>query len=241
MKKKTLISVILPVYNESATFPKLLKKILNVKIENIKLQIIIIESNSSDGTREQVQSLEKNKFDIIFQSRALGKGSAVIEGLKKVKGEIILIQDGDLEYNPKDYPLMIKPIIEKKTNFVLGARIKNGIFGMRKFNNNLIKSFIFNCSHILLTFLFNLFYKQKLKDPWTCYKVFKTSCLKNITFECLGFDFDMELLCKLVKNGYEPKEIPVNYYSRSHQEGKKVSIIRDGPKVIRAMLKYRMK
>ena len=77
---------------------------------------------------------------------------------------------------------MIKPIIEKKTNFVLGARIKNGIFGMRKFNNNLIKSFIFNCSHILLTFLFNLFYKQKLKDPWTCYKVFQDRILKNIKF-----------------------------------------------------------
>jgi glycosyltransferase involved in cell wall biosynthesis len=237
MKKKTLISVILPVYNESATFLKLLKKILSVKLKNIKLQIIIIESNSNDGTREQVESLEKNKFDIIFQPRALGKGSAVIEGFKKVKGEIILIQDGDLEYDPKDYPLMIKPIIEKKTNFVLGARIKHGIFGMRKFKNNLIKSFVFNCSHILLTFLFNLFYKQKLKDPWTCYKVFKTSCLKNIILECLGFDFDMELLCKLINNGYYPLEVPVSYKARSHRQGKKVSLINDGPKVIFAMIK----
>ena len=205
------------------------------------MQIIIIESNSTDGTKEQVELLDKKKFDIIFQSQPLGKGSAVIDGLKKVKGEIILIQDGDLEYDPMDYPLMIKPIIKKETNFVLGARIKNGIFGMRKFNNNIINSFVFNSLHVVLTFLFNLFYNQKLKDPWTCYKVFNKSCLNKIKLECLGFDFDMELLCKLVKNGYKPLEVPVNYLSRSHKEGKKVSIIRDGPKAIIAMLKYRLK
>ena len=84
-------------------------------------------------------------------------------------------------------------------------------------------------------------YNQKLKDPWTCYKVFNKSCLNKIKLECLGFDFDMELLCKLVKNGYKPLEVPVNYLSRSHKEGKKVSIIRDGPKAIITMLKYRLK
>ena len=239
--KNTLISVIIPVYNERATFLKLIKKITNLKIKEIKLQIIIIESNSNDGTREQVESLEKNKFDIIFQKKAQGKGSAVIEGLKKVRGDIILIQDGDLEYDPNDYYSMICPILQGKTSFVLGARIKNGIFRMRKFNNNFIKSFIFNFSHIILTFLFNLIYNKNLKDPWTCYKVFKKSCIKNMKFECLGFDFDMELLCKLVRKGYNPKEISVNYISRSHQEGKKVSIIRDGPKAIFAMIKYRLK
>ena len=128
--KNTLISVIIPVYNERATFLKLIKKITNLKIKEIKLQIIIIESNSNDGTREQVESLEKNKFDIIFQKKAQGKGSAVIEGLKKVRGDIILIQDGDLEYDPNDYYSMICPILQDKTSFVLGARIKNGIFGM---------------------------------------------------------------------------------------------------------------
>jgi len=239
--KKTLISVIIPVYNESATFSKLIEKIISLKIKGIKLQIIIVESNSSDGTKEQVELLDKKKFDIIFQKKAKGKGSAVIEGLKKVKGDIILIQDGDLEYDPNDYYSMISPILKGKTNFVLGARIKNGILGMRKFNNNFIKSFIFNFSHIILTFSFNLIYTQNLKDPWTCYKVFKKSCIKDMKFECLGFDFDMELLCKLVKKGFIPKEIPVNYISRTHQEGKKVSIIRDGPKAIMAMIKYRLK
>ncbi len=241
MKNKTLVSVIIPIYNESATFLKLLKKILNVKIKNIKLQIIIIESNSNDGTREQVKSLKKENFDIILQSKPLGKGSAVIEGLEKAKGEIILIQDGDLEYNPKDYNVMLDPILKKKTKVVLGARIKNGIFGMRKFNKNIFKSFIFNFSHIFLTLSFNLLYNQRLKDPWTCYKVFRKDCLDNINLECLGFDFDMELICKLVKSGFKPIEIPVNYLSRSHQEGKKVSILNDGPKAIYAMLKYRLK
>ena len=241
MKKKKLVSVIIPVYNENSTILKLIKKVDSVKIFGCKFQIVIVESNSNDGTREQVKSLKKNKFDIIFQPKALGKGSAVIQGLKKAKGEIILIQDGDLEYDPNDYELMIKPILEKKTKFVLGARIKKGVFKMRKFKNNIIKSFIFNSLHIVLTILFNLFYNQKLKDPWTCYKVFNKSCLNKIKLESLGFDFDVELLCKLVKNGYKPLEVPVNYLSRSHKEGKKVSIIRDGPKAIYAMLKYRLK
>tara|TARA_B100000029_G_scaffold302663_1_gene295490 strand:- start:3726 stop:4451 length:726 start_codon:yes stop_codon:yes gene_type:complete len=241
MKNKTLVSVIIPIYNEIATFPKLLKKILDVKIKNIKLQIIIVESNSDDGTREQVKLLRKKNFDIILQSKPLGKGSAVIDGLKKAKGEIILIQDGDLEYDPSDYNSMLNPILKNQTEFVLGARIKRGIFGMRRFNNNIFKSFIFNFSHIFLTFSFNLLYRQSLKDPWTCYKVFRKDCLNNIKFECLGFDFDMELICKLVKNGFKPIEIPVNYISRSHQEGKKVSIIKDGPKAVYAMLKYRLK
>ena len=108
--KKTLISVIIPVYNESATFSKLIEKIISLKIKGIKLQIIIVESNSSDGTKEQVELLDKKKFDIIFQKKAKGKGSAVIEGLKKVKGDIILIQDGDLEYDPNDYYSMISPL-----------------------------------------------------------------------------------------------------------------------------------
>ena len=241
MKKKKLVSVIIPVYNENSTILKLIKKVDSVKIFGCKFQIVIVESNSNDGTREQVKSLKKNKFDIIFQPKALGKGSAVIQGLKKAKGEIILIQDGDLEYDPNDYELMIKPILEKKTKFVLGARIKKGVFKMRNFKNNFLKSLLFNFLHIFLTFLFNSLYKQKLRDPWTCYKVFEKSCINNINFECLGFDFDMELLCKLVRNSFIPIEIPVNYYSRSYDEGKKVSILRDGPKAIYAMLKYRLK
>ena len=136
---------------------------------------------------------------------------------------------------------MIMPILNNKTDFVLGSRIKKGIFGMRKFNKQFFTSIIFNFSHILLTFTFNLLYNQKLKDPWTCYKVFKKDCLKNIKFECFGFDFDMELLCKLVNNRYYPLEVPVNYKARSHEEGKKVSLINDGPKVILAMLKFKFK
>lgn len=237
MKQKKTVSVILPVYNERATFLRLIKKILNVKIQNVKFQIIIIESNSDDGTRDLVKSLSKKKFDLIFQSKPGGKGSAVIDGLKIAKGDIILIQDGDLEYDPKDYHVMLKPILNEKENFVLGSRIKKGIFGIRKFKKQFFTSFIFNFSHILLTLTFNLLYKQKLKDPWTCYKVFKKECLKNIEFKCLGFDFDMELLCKLINNGYYPLEVPVSYKARSHKQGKKVSLINDGPKVIFAMIK----
>ena len=132
---------------------------------------------------------------------------------------------------------MLKPILNKKEKFVLGSRIKKGIFGMRKFKNKFFSSIIFNLSHILITLAFNIIYKQRLKDPWTCYKVFRKECLKNVKFKCLGFDFDMELLCKLINNGYYPLEVPVSYKARSHEEGKKVSLINDGPKVIFAMIK----
>ena len=237
MSNNTLVSVIIPVYNESATFLKLLKKVLSIKIDKISFQIIIVESQSTDGTREQVESLIQENFDIVYQNQALGKGSAVIEGFKKVKGEIVLIQDSDLEYDPQDYHIMLKPILNNETDFVLGARIKKGFFNMRTFKNNYLKSIIFNISHLALTLSFNLLYNQKLKDPWTCYKVFRGKCLDDIQLNCLGFDFDMELLCKLVKKGYEPTEVPVSYVSRSHAEGKKVSIISDGPKVIFTLIK----
>ena len=242
MKKKTLVSVIIPVYNENSTILKLIKKVDSIKIYGFEFQIVIVESNSDDGSKDVVKKFEKKKkFDLIFQSVALGKGSAVIEGLKKSKGDIIIIQDSDLEYDPNDYELMLRPIIKNKTDFVLGSRIKNGAFGIRKFKNQFFISYLYNFSHVLLTFFFNILYKQKLKDPWTCYKVFKKKCIENIKLECLGFDFDMELICKLVKNKIYPVEIPINYTARSFKEGKKVSIIKDGPKSIIAMLKYRLK
>jgi len=242
MKKKTLVSVIIPVYNENSTILELIQKVNNVKFPGVKFQIVVVESNSDDGSREIVKKFENNKkFILIFQPFALGKGSAVIEGLKKVNGDIIIIQDSDLEYNPNDYEIMLKPIIKNKTDFVLGSRVKNGAFRIRNFKNQIFKSYLYNFSHILLTFFFNILYKQKLKDPWTCYKVFKKKCIKNIKLECKGFDFDMELICKLVKNNFFPIEIPINYTARSFKEGKKVSIIKDGPKAIFAMLKYRLK
>lgn len=238
-RSQPLLSIILPVYNEALTFPILMDRLTAKKIDGIDKEIIIVESNSKDSSRELVLGYKDSPgVRIILQNKARGKGAAVREGLEQARGDIVLIQDADLEYDLNDYEALLEPIASFKRAFVLGAR-HGGRWKMRHFNDQQSLSAYFNFGHVLFTTLLNWLYGQNMKDPFTMFKVFRRDCLYNLKFECDRFDFDFELLIKLIRKGYIPFEIPVNYDSRSFKEGKKVDMFRDPFTWVRASFKYR--
>ena len=234
------LSIIVPAYNEKATVKESLDAIVAKEIPGLKIEVIIIESNSTDGTRDIVLSYQSNpKVRLIFQEKARGKGNAVREGLLHATGDIILIQDADLEYDVADYDALIAPIITGRQAFVLGSRHGQAGWAIRKFNDQPIQAFILNIAHWAFALLLNLSLGVWLKDPFTMYKVFRRDCLQNLKLECNRFDFDLEILIKLIRKGYNPIEIPITYHSRSFAEGKKVTMFKDPASWIVAIVKYR--
>lgn len=234
-----VLSIVLPLYNEGSTFSILMNQLLNVELPNVQKEIIIVESNSQDNSRELVLNYkERPEVKIVLQERPNGKGNAVREGMEHATGDILLIQDADLEYDLNDYVALLEPLLAYKHPFVLGAR-HGGKWKMRQFSDQAQLSAYFNFGHVLFTTLLNVLYGQHMKDPFTMFKVFRRDCLYNLKFECNRFDFDFELVIKLLRKGYIPVEIPVNYYSRSFNEGKKVNMFRDPLTWIKASFKYR--
>jgi hypothetical protein len=232
-------SIILPVFNEANTFSILIDSLLDKKLEGIKKEVVIVESNSTDGTREQVLKYKDHPdVKIILQNQARGKGNAVREGFAHASGDIILIQDADLEYDLNDYETLLKPVVNFQTPFVLGSR-HTGRWKMRKFEDQQALSAILNFGHVFFTSLINILYGQRMKDPFTMYKIFRRDCLWGLEFDSNRFDFDHELVIKLVRKGYTPLEIPVNYQSRSFKQGKKVRLIRDPFTWLWVDVKYR--
>jgi len=238
-KKRTLLSIIIPVLNEKNTFEKLIEQVINKQIQHVQIEIIIVESNSSDGTRELVQKITHPRVKKIFQTKAEGKGFAVREGLCAASGDIILIQDADLEYDIDDYDTLVQHILDGDACFILGTRHSGNRWKIRHFKGQPLWAFLANCIHWILTALINVIYGVSLTDPFTMYKVFRRSLIHDISFETKRFDFDLELLFKLIRRGYRPKEIPINYVSRSFDEGKKVSVRYDPISWIIAIFKYR--
>ena len=237
--KQQVLSIVLPVFNESSTFPELIDKLVAKQINGLDKEIIIVESNSSDSSRQLVMAYKDHPgIKIILQDKARGKGNAVREGFEHATGDILLIQDADLEYDLNDYEALLEPVTTFKRPFVLGSR-HGGRWKMRHFNDQEHLSTYFNFGHRLFTALINVLYRQRLKDPFTMFKVFRRDCLYNLKFECNRFDFDFELVIKLIRKGYTPVEIPVNYNSRSFKEGKKVNMIRDPFTWLKASFKYR--
>jgi glycosyltransferase involved in cell wall biosynthesis len=236
------LSIILPVYNEKDFFPQVMDKLLKARFKNLDKEIIVIESNSTDGTKELVEAFRGRRgVKIVWEDRPRGKGHAVRNGLRQADGDIILIQDADLEYDVDDYGLLLAPLIEGGKKFVLGSRQPGrGSWRIRQFENQRFIEFVMNLSHRLLTAFFNLLYGQRLKDPTTMYKVFRRECLAGLELECNRFDWDWELLAKFVRRGIVPAEIPVRYKSRSFAQGKKIRIFYDPLTWIKAIMKYRL-
>lgn len=226
--QRPLVSVIMPVFNEISTFEESIGRVLQKKIDGIDIQIIVVESNSTDGTKEIVSKYEgHDKVKIIWQEKPFGKGYAVREGILAAKGDIILIQDADLEYDINDYDALIYELTSWRSLFVLGSRHTND-WKMRKFNDMAVIANLYNLGHIFFVGLINLLIGSKMKDPFTMYKVFYRDCVYGLNFRYKRFDFDHELVIKLYRKGFRPREIPVNYKARSFAEGKKVSFLRDG-------------
>ena len=161
-------------------------------------------------------------------------------GLQHVNGNYVLIQDADDEYDINDYDALLEPLLTGEASFVLGARHGGGAWKMRKFEDQRLVGLLLNFGHWFFATLVNVVYGLRLKDPFTMYKVFRADCLRELEFECDRFDFDFELLIKLVRKGYRPIEIPVNYRSRSFSEGKKVNVFRDPWTWLRAIVKFRL-
>jgi glycosyltransferase involved in cell wall biosynthesis len=235
------LSVVVPAYNEIATAKAALDGIIAKTIPGWDLEIIIVESNSTDGTREVVLGYRDHpRVKIILEDRPQGKGHAVRTGFAQATGEVILIQDADLEYDLNDYEVLLAPIASGSRTFVLGSRHGEGGWAMRTFTDQPFHALVLNCAHWTFTLMINLALGLWLRDPFTMYKVFRRDCLNGLTFECNRFDFDWELLIKLVRKGHRPLEIPISYKSRSFKEGKKISMFRDPFTWLWALVKYRL-
>jgi glycosyltransferase involved in cell wall biosynthesis len=236
------LSIIIPIYNEAATFEKLLKRVLAVKIP-LKKEIIIVEGGSTDGTTKLVKKYKgKPGIKIFFVTEHIGKGYKVRYGIKRATGDIIMIQDADLEYDPADYNDLLAPILKGKTKFVLGSRhLRKHTWKIREFARGkwYKPAILLNVGDHMLKLYFTTLYGTYLTDPNTMYKVFSRDCLKGITLRSNNFDLDMELLIKLFKKGYRPIEVPVSYHGRSYEEGKKIHPVRDGLRAGWAILRYR--
>lgn len=223
------LSVIIPVYNEKDTIKEVIKKVKEI---NISKEIILVDDFSKDGTREFLKKLKDKEVKVIFHEKNHGKGYAIRTAISKVSGEVVIIQDADLEYDPKDYLKLIKPILEGHAKVVYGTRFPKG--------HN--KTSIFKNKHYLankiLTLTANLLYNAKITDEATCYKVFDAELLKNITLKCNRFEFCPEVTAKVRKKGHKIMELSISYYPRTEKQGKKIKT-RDGFEAMWALVKYR--
>ena len=230
-----LVSIIIPVYNEENFIKELLTRIN--KINNINKEIIVINDKSSDRTKNILENECNFLYSkLIHNERNMGKGYSCRKGILEAKGEIIIIQDADLEYNPENYYRLIKPIQNKETEVVYGSRILPGGKRTRPKTFDFVVRFYAN---LFLTFLSNLLNKQGLSDCHTCYKVFTASTLKKIELYENGFCFCPEVTAKVSRLGIKIKEVPIDYFGRTHDEGKKI-VYFDGFRAIYSILKYNL-
>ena len=227
-----LLTIIIPAYNETRTISKLLTKIFNL---NIKKQVIVIDDNSSDDTKDKILKFKKKIDKIIFHKKNLGKGSAIKSAQKFVKGDYVIIQDADLEYNPKDILIMLKKIeSNNKIDVLYGSRVlKKKRYQSKDFLS--LDRVFFNHA---LTIFSNLINFQNLSDAHTCYKLVRTKIFKKIKLEEKKFSFCPELTTKLSNMGYKIIEVPISYKGRSFEEGKKIRYT-DGIDAIKTLIKYK--
>ena len=232
MSSDIVLTIIIPCFNEIKTIDKIVNKI---KKQKIRKQIILIDDLSTDGTKQIIRKIIYRKVDkVIYHKKNLGKGACIKSGIKHAKGQIILIQDADLEYSPSDYKKLIKPILSKKTNVVYGSRVLNK---NRYSDHNFSSIFRVVANHILTLFS-NLLNNQKLTDAHTCYKVFKKDIIKKIKLEENGFSFCPELTTKIGLIKEKIFEVSISYKGRSYGEGKKINF-KDGIHAVITLIYYK--
>ena len=228
------LSIIVPCYNEQGTIKEILDKIQNLKLSVTK-EIIIVDDNSNDGTEEILKNYKKiQNIKILRHLKNEGKGSAIKTAKKYVTGEIIIIKYADLEYDPKDFSKLIKPILDKEFKVVYGSRVLN----QKRYNAKGFTSKLRVFGNHVLTIISNILNKQKLTDAHTCYKVFDKEVFDKIYLEEKDFAFCPEVTTKISKLGYEIVEVPINYNGRSYEEGKKIRFI-DAYRALKTLIKYR--
>ena len=240
MKDRDLIkiSIIIPCYNEKNTLIKIINKIiLSLNNHNFKsYEILIVDDGSSDGTTEIIKDNYsiKNNFKTFFHDKNLGKGAAIKTAKNNLSGNIVIIQDADLEYDPDDYKKLLKPIIDGDFKVVYGSRVLN----QKRYKTSGFNSKIRILGNHFLTIVSNFLNKQNLTDAHTCYKVFHREVFDLITLEENDFAFCPEVTSKISNLGFEIYEVPISYSGRSYQEGKKIKTT-DALKALKTLIKYR--
>jgi glycosyltransferase involved in cell wall biosynthesis len=224
------LSIIVPVYNERETLRDILKQVRDVELPGIEKEILAVDDGSTDGSREILAAeAEAGDLRVFYHDTNRGKGAAVRTAIEHATGDMILIQDADLEYDPRDYPKLIQPIIEKRVTVVYGSRF----LGPRK-----AMLFWHMLGNKLLTLMTNILFNAILSDMETCYKCFRADVVKDIPLHARRFEFEPEVTAKVLKRGHRIFEVPISYYGREYHEGKKISW-RDAPLAFWTLLKYR--
>jgi glycosyltransferase involved in cell wall biosynthesis len=223
----------MPAYNEASTIHEIIKRVEALDLGNVRKELIIVDDASNDGTREILDELRKNGLHkVYFHAQNMGKGAALRTALTYATGDIVIVQDADLELDPAEIPELIKPILEGRADVVYGSRL-SGAKVARAFN------FWHYIGNKTLTFITNVLYNSIISDMETCYKVFRADVIKNIQIKSNRFDFEPEITAKVLKRKHKLYEVPISYYyGRNHSEGKKITW-RDGFAAIWALIKYR--
>lgn len=234
---KTLLSIVIPVYNEEKTIGLVLENLSKIKLP-VDQEIIVVDDGSKDDSKNIVREKAKKikGITLIEHKKNQGKGAAVITGFQEAKGDILLIQDADLEYNPLDIPKLLKPILDRKESVVYGTRLRKGTVFFGKNRTPLPFHIIGNKFLSLVT---TLLYGQMISDMETGYKVLKKSSLDGITLKSRSFDFEPEITAKLLKKGTRILEIDISTNPRGYDEGKKIRPIHDGLIALWTLIKYR--
>ncbi|MGW8225811.1 MAG: glycosyltransferase family 2 protein [Anaerolineales bacterium] len=222
------VSVIIPVFNEQSTIEAILQR---VKAQDIVTEILVIDDGSTDGTREILASMEESEqLRVILHDSNQGKGAAVRTGFQKAKGDVFLIQDADLEYDPRDYPKLIQPIQEGIADVVYGSRFLGGPRRSVMFWHMV--------ANRMLTFMTNLLYNTILSDMETGYKLFRREIVEGMKIHANSFDFEPEFTAKILKKKVRVYEIPISFNPRDYEEGKKIGL-RDAFQAVWTLVKYR--
>jgi len=229
----TQLSVVIPVYNERDTIASIIKAVEAVPLHGIDKEIVIVDDHSTDGTRDLLKrELDDGRRRVIYQDRNQGKGAALRAGFSAATGDIVLVQDADLEYNPAEYPRLLKPILEGKADVVYGSRFAGS-------EEKRVLFFWHSMGNKFLTTLSNMFTNLNLTDMETCYKVFRREILEKITVEENRFGFEPEITAKVSKLRCRIYEVGISYSGRTYEEGKKINW-KDGVSAFRCILKYNL-
>lgn len=223
-----VLSVVMPVYNERETVEEIIRRVLAVPV---RTQLIVVDDGSKDGTRDILAGLQGELgFELVLQERNQGKGAALRTGFQHVRGELVVIQDADLEYSPEEYPQLIELICQGRADVVYGSRF----LGRHR---------VFMFSHYLgnrlMTLVTNVLYNTMLTDMETCYKVMRSEIVKGMNLKSNGFGIEPEMTAKIFKGGHRVYEVPITYDGRGYEQGKKITW-RDGVVALWVLLKYRV-
>jgi glycosyltransferase involved in cell wall biosynthesis len=226
------LSIVMPAYNERRTIREIVAAVLAVKLDGIDKELVIVDDGSTDGTRDILAELDgKHGVRVLLQPRNFGKGAAVGRGFREATGDVILIQDADMEYDPNEYPMLLRPILDGKADVVYGSRFLGSPAGHR------VLYFWHSVGNQMLTLLSNMITDLNLTDMETCYKAMTMEVARRLNLESQRFGIEPEITCKVSRLGARIYEVPISYNGRTYAEGKKIGL-KDGIQAVWVLLRY---